>query len=99
MWSVSHRESSRIVSDNDVDTGGSEPSIPSVQLFSAPGVPFPPSTGQNTKRGCPSDKPWEHSITVLDTASLPEDSDGPARPILAVFGFFLGLGLWTASKD
>jgi len=39
---------------------------------------------------------WEDVINVLDPASLPEESDGPSRWILAIFGFFLGLGFSTA---
>jgi len=39
---------------------------------------------------------WEDVINILDPASLPEESDGPCRWILAIFGFFLGLGLSAA---
>ena len=41
----------------------------------------------------------KHVITILDPASLPDQPDGPSHPILAAFGFFLGLGLWAAVKN
>jgi hypothetical protein len=47
----------------------------------------------------PNAPKWQGAIDVLDPASLPEEPDGPLRPILAIFGFFLGLGLWTAQKN
>jgi hypothetical protein len=42
---------------------------------------------------------WARTIDVLDPAKLPEQPDGPFRPILAVYGFFLGLGLWSTLKS
>lgn len=46
----------------------------------------------------PREPQWARTIDVLDPAGLPERPDGPCRPILAVYGFFLGLGLWSALK-
>ncbi len=46
----------------------------------------------------PKTPAWARAISLLDPASLPQESDGPSRPILSVFGFFLGLGLWTALR-
>jgi hypothetical protein len=47
----------------------------------------------------PKTPKWERTIDLLDPASLPEEPDGPSRPIISIFGFFLGLGLWTVVKD
>lgn len=40
----------------------------------------------------------ERKISLLDPGSQPEEADGPSRTILSIFGFFLGVGLWTALK-
>jgi len=55
-------------------------------------------TGTSVPGNCraPRLAKWEDVINILDPASLPEESDGPCRWILAIFGFFLGLGLNAA---
>lgn len=46
-------------------------------------------------RGDCSTRPsWERA-DVLEPGSLPEESDGPNRSIIALYGFLAGLGLWT----
>jgi len=55
-------------------------------------------TATSVRTDCrdPLSAKWEDVINILDPASLPQESDGPVRWILAIFGFFLGLGLSTA---
>ncbi|HEY3835776.1 MAG TPA: hypothetical protein VGL72_04365 [Bryobacteraceae bacterium] len=52
----------------------------------------------SAKGGCVQMRPEWERLDVLDPASLPQESDGPVRSVLAAYGFLLGVGLWTALK-
>jgi hypothetical protein len=66
------------------------------------GLPHVPALRQllvaNANCRNPDTPSWARTIDILDPPSLPESPDGPSRPILSAFGFFLGLGLWIALR-
>ena len=86
--------------EQDVKGSMGSPIAESLEI-GKPIAPTPRREGLSADGTCrdPRAPEWQGAIDILDPASLPAEPDGPSRPILAIFGFFLGLGLWTALKD
>jgi hypothetical protein len=50
------------------------------------------------KNDCAGSRSVE-AVDLLDPPTLPEEPDGPVRSVIAIYGFLLGIGFWTAIKD